>query len=227
MIVKFNQYHMRVYLRIKADKVPIPFQHQHKLVGTIHKWLGWNDIHGKVSLFSFSWLTAGKKERDALHFENGSSMFFSSFDEKTIKTLILGIQKDATMFDGLSVVELVIQEDPDLTMINKFEVASPILIKRKIDDRIEHILYDDLKAGQYLTETLQTRMKEAGLVDESLVIQFDTNSPFAKRKNLVYNNVNNICSWCPVVINAKPETKLFAWNVGLGNSTGIGLGAIR
>jgi CRISPR/Cas system endoribonuclease Cas6 (RAMP superfamily) len=34
-------------------------------------------------------------------------------------------------------------------------------------------------------------------------------------------------NWCPIIIKGKPETKLFAWNVGLGNSTGIGFGAIK
>ncbi len=162
-----------------------------------------------------------------LYFDNGSSFFLSAHDENIIKKIVGGIQQDASMFDGLKIVELVIQEDPDLSTVSSFQVASPILIKRRVDNRIDHILYDDPKAGEYLKETLQTRMKEVGLVDESLEIYFDTTSPYTKRKNLVYNKVNNICSWCPVVINAKPETKLFAWNVGLGNSTGIGLGAIR
>jgi CRISPR-associated endoribonuclease Cas6 len=218
---------MRLHLKIKSNGQPVVFNHQHKLVGTIHKWLGWNDHHGKVSLFSFSWLTGGKRVKDMLHFENSSSFFFSAYDEEIVKKLVSGIQQDPSMFDGLSVSELVIQENPDLSKVNSFQVASPILIKRRVGDRIDHILYDDPKASEYLKETIQTRMKEAGLVDESLEIHFDITSPYAKRKNLVYNNVNNICSWCPVVINAKPETKLFAWNVGLGNSTGIGLGAIR
>ena len=42
-----------------------------------------------------------------------------------------------------------------------------------------------------------------------------------------YNGVENKASWCPVIVEGKPETKAFAWNVGLGNSTGIGLGAIK
>jgi len=218
---------MRIHLKIKSNGQIIPFNHQHKLVGTIHKWLGWNNQHGKVSLFSFSWLTGGKRKNDMLHFEHGSSFFFSAFDEEIVKKMISGIQQDPSMFDGLKVVELVIQETPDLSTVSSFQVASPILIKRRVNDRIDHILYDDPNAGEYLKETLQTRMKQAGLVDKSLEIHFDTSSPYAKRKNLVYNNVNNICSWCPVIINAKPETKQFAWNVGLGNSTGIGLGALR
>lgn len=218
---------MRIHLKVSSNGQPVSFNHQHKLVGTVHKWLGWNDQHGKVSLFSFSWLSGGKRVKDMLYFDNGSSFFLSAHDENIIKKIVGGIQQDASMFDGLKIVELVIQEDPDLSTVSSFQVASPILIKRRVDNRIDHILYDDPKAGEYLKETLQTRMKEVGLVDESLEIYFDTTSPYTKRKNLVYNKVNNICSWCPVVINAKPETKLFAWNVGLGNSTGIGLGAIR
>jgi CRISPR-associated endoribonuclease Cas6 len=218
---------MRIHFKIQSNGQPISFNHQQKLVGTIHKWIGWNDQHGNVSLFSYSWLFGGKRSNDMLHFENGSSFFFSAFDQSIIKKLILGIQQDSSMFDGLSVTEIVIQEDPDFTGLCNFHLASPILIKRRVGDRIDHILYDDPKAGEYLKETLQTRMKEVGLSDNSLEIHFDSSFPHAKRKNVVYNNVNNICSWCPVTINAKSETKLFAWNVGLGNSTGIGLGAIK
>lgn len=218
---------MRIHLKIKSNGQPVPFNHQSKLVGTIHKWLGWNNLHGKVSLFSFSWLTGGNGINGMLQFKEGSSFFFSAFDAEIIKRLVSGIQQDPEMFDGLSVAEIVIQDDPELSGISSFHVASPILIKRRVENKIDHILYDDPKAGEYLKETLQTKMKEVGLVDPSLEIRFDSSSPFAKRKNVVYNKLNNICSWCPVEIVGKPETKLFAWNVGLGNSTGIGLGAIR
>ena len=37
----------------------IPFNYQPKLVGTLHKWLGPNDIHGKLAMHSFSWLMGG------------------------------------------------------------------------------------------------------------------------------------------------------------------------
>lgn len=42
-----------------------------------------------------------------------------------------------------------------------------------------------------------------------------------------YRGVKNKASWCPIRIIGNAETKLFAWNAGIGNSTGIGFGAIK
>lgn len=93
--------------------------------------------------------------------------------------------------------------------------------------KIDHIVYDDPRANVCLQETLQTKMKKAGLSDESLSISFDLTYLKAGTKKITYNGVENRASWCPVIIEGNPETKLFAWNVGLGNSTGIGFGAIK
>lgn len=41
-----------------------------------------------------------------------------------------------------------------------------------------------------------------------------------------YNGIGNRTSWCPVRIQGKPETKVFAWATGIGNSTGAGFGSI-
>ena len=70
-------------------------------------------------------------------------------------------------------------------------------------------------------------MEVAGLpIDESLKIYFDQNYINKKIKYIDYRGVRNKANMCPVFIKGKPETKAFAWNVGIGNSTGIGFGAI-
>jgi CRISPR-associated endoribonuclease Cas6 len=218
---------MRVHFKIYSDKQIVPFNHQHLLTGTIHKWLGWNQEHGEVSLFSFSQLVGGKRKKDGLVFTEGSSFFFSAYDAALVKKLIEGVQKDAEMFNGFKVTELIIQENPDLSDCSLFYVAAPIFIKRKVEDRIEHILYGDNRANECLKETLETKLQKAGLADPSLEIQFKTDYPKAGTKLIHYKNIKNKSSWCPVIIKGKPETKVFAWNVGLGNSTGIGFGAIK
>ena len=108
-----------------------------------------------------------------------------------------------------------------------FNCASPILIKRKLaDGSIKQFNFSDAEANQYLKETLLSKMREAGLEDDTLDIRFDTSYNKKKLKLVRYHGIGNKGSICPVIIKAKPETKLFAWNVGLGNSTGIGFGAI-
>ncbi|MDX9851941.1 MAG: CRISPR-associated endoribonuclease Cas6 [Anaerolineaceae bacterium] len=218
---------MRIHLKIRSSQERVPFDHQSLLTGTIHKWMGWNDEHGKVSLYSFSQIEGGKASSDGLQFPEQTCLFFSSFYPDLIKRIIEGIQSDPTMFFGLTVSEIIIQDNPDLSDRNLFYPASPIFIKRRVGEREDHILYNDLRADDCLKETLLTRMAKAGLSDESLMIRFDVNYPKSGTKKITYNEIHNRASWCPILIEAKPETKLFAWNVGLGNSTGIGFGAIK
>jgi CRISPR-associated endoribonuclease Cas6 len=218
---------MRIHLKIKTTNGVIPFDHQPFLTGTIHKWLGWNEEHGEVSLYSFSQLEGGKATPKGLRFERGTSFFFSTYNSDLIKKLIGGIQADPTLFHGLTVLEIIIQEDPDLSDRELFFVASPIFIKRRNGEKVDHIIYNDHRANACLKETLLSKMGKAGLTDETLRIRFEDNYPKAGTKKITYNGVQNRASWCPVVIEGKPETKLFAWNVGLGNSTGIGFGAIK
>lgn len=218
---------MRIHLKILAKNKVIPFDHQPLLTGAIHKWLGWNNEHGEVSLYSFSRLEGAKATSTGLQFGADTYFFISSYDPELIKKLISGIQSDPTMFHGLSVSEIIIQEDPDLSGRNLFHVASPIFIKRRMGEKIDHILYNDERANACLKETLLTKMDKAGITDETFDIRFEKSYPKAGTKKVTYNNVQNRASWCPVIIDGKPETKLFAWNVGLGNSTGIGFGAIK
>jgi CRISPR-associated endonuclease/helicase Cas3 len=77
------------------------------------------------------------------------------------------------MFNGLEVREIFMQEDPDLSGKEIFFPGSPVLIKRKTGEKIDHILYNDPRAGSYLKETLLTKMEQVGLKDDTLEIGFD------------------------------------------------------
>jgi len=222
---------MRIHLKITSDGSIVPFNHQNKLTGTIHKWLGKENVeHGKISLYSFSMLTNGKKSirGNGLVFENGTSFFISAYDAALIKCIVGAIQKDPTMFSGLKVQEIIIQENPDLTDKEHFFAASPVFVKRKVEnDRVKHFAYDEDETSAFLIETLQSKMQQVGLEDSTMEITFDRSYPKATSKVVHYNGVKNKANICPLIIKAKPETKVFAWNVGMGNSTGIGFGAIN
>lgn len=154
-------------------------------------------------------------------------MFISFHDERIVKQIIKTILEEPEMFCGLTVSDITIDNDPQLSDIESFYCASPIFIKRKLaDGSIKQFNYDDADANQYLKETLLSKMREAGLEDNSLDIRFDTSFSKKKLKLVRYHGIGNKASLCPVIIKAKPETKLFAWNVGIGNCTGIGFGAI-
>lgn len=218
---------MRIHLKTTPNKKTVPFEYQQKLVGTIHKWIGDNSIHDNISLYSFSWLSGGRMIDNALQFRNGATMFISFYDERIAKQIIRTILEKPEMFCGLKVSDITIDNNPQLGDRELFYCASPIFIKRKLaDGSIRQFNYDDAEASQYLKETLLSKMREAGLEDDSLDIQFDTSFSKKKLKLVSYHGIGNKASLCPVIIKAKPETKLFAWNVGIGNCTGIGFGAI-
>lgn len=219
---------MRIYIKTSSNTVPVPFEYQQKLVGTIHKWIGRNSLHGEISLYSFSWLNRGKKEGNALNFPNGASFFISFCDEEVVKSIIRTIMSDPEIFCGMKVIEITIEDDPKLSERELFYCASPIFIKRKLEDgKIKQYNFNDEQSSLCLKETLITKMKEAGMeVDETLDIRFDKSYSKKKLKLVRYHGIGNKASICPVIIKAKEETKLFAWNVGIGNCTGIGFGAI-
>lgn len=90
-----------------SDDVIVPFDYQQKIVGAIHKWLGNNEIHDKISLYSFSWLLGGNMIVDkGYNFSKGATLFISFYENKYLKVLIDTILSDPEMFCGLSVKEL-------------------------------------------------------------------------------------------------------------------------
>lgn len=219
---------MRIDIKTTPNTEPVPFDYQQKMVGTIHKWIGKNSIHDKISLYSFSWLNGATVKDGFLQFSHGANFFLSFYDEDIIKRIIKTILDDPNMFCGMSVIDIRIDDEPDLNQRELFYCASPILIKRRLaDGTIKQYNYNDSQANQFMKETLLSKMSEAGLEkDDSLEILFDTSFPKKKLKLVHYHGIGNKGSLCPVIIKGKPSTKLFAWNVGIGNSTGIGFGAI-
>lgn len=217
---------MRIHLSISKPKQLIPFNYQQKITGAIHKWLGINHEHDNLSLYSFSQLQFGKLKNKKLDFPNGTKFFISSFSNEFLNRLINGIKQNPEIVYGMSVYDIQIQSNPNFENVDFFKIASPIFIKRKIDNKTKHYLYSESVTADLLTETLKYKMKAAGLEDETAFISFVQNYAKAGTKLIEYNGINNRANWCPVIIQGKPETKTFAWNVGVGNSTGIGFGAL-
>jgi CRISPR/Cas system endoribonuclease Cas6 (RAMP superfamily) len=88
---------MRLYLRLNKSSCIIPFNYQHFLTGALHKWIGNNnDIHGKLSLYSFSWLQNLKAVRDGLKLGMDPYFFISAFDAALIKKILKGRQTRAS-----------------------------------------------------------------------------------------------------------------------------------
>ncbi|MFC2358840.1 hypothetical protein [Porphyromonas endodontalis] len=108
---------MRLLLDVQANGTIVPFVHQQKMVGCIHKWLGPNTWHGQSSLFSFSRLSGGKavKDLEGILFDHRATFFIGSSNPDFLRQILRGIQQDPEMFCGLIIREVVIEEDPDLS----------------------------------------------------------------------------------------------------------------
>lgn len=218
---------MRLHLSISGNRSIVPYNHIPVLVGTLHKWLGRNDWHNQTALHSFSWLKGAQRGNNGLYFPRGAEWFISSINKEFIKRVISGIQQDPTINFGMSVSSITIQDDPEFPAQHRFTVASPVLIKRKEGDRVRHYTFPDSECNDLLTETMVTKLRRAGLNADGIRVEFDNNYPVARTKLVDYNGIGNKASICPVIVKGTPQQVAFAWNVGIGNSTGIGFGALN
>ncbi len=218
---------MRIHLITTGTKKTIPFNYQHILTGALHKWAGRNIVHDEMSLYSFSWLQGGEPLKNGLAFHQGARYFISSSNDGFIKSIIGGIKADPEIAFNLKVQEIVIQEDPAFKNKEKFHAASPIFIRRHVDGKDIHYSFREKESNKLLTETLKNKLKKAGINNAGVEVSFDDNYPNAKTKIISYNDIGNKVNICPVIIKGSPKQIAFAWNVGVGNSTGIGFGALK
>ena len=221
---------MRLHLTTTPNTEPITTDYMPKMVGVLHKWLGkGNDEHGNISLYSFSALHGAKLTKQKVSCPNGAKFFISFYDINKAKTIIKSVLDNPEMFAGLTVTDLTIEEDKDLSNREIFYFASPILVKTSEghNSQSKEYTFEDSDANIIMTKTLKTKMRLAGLPqDDDLEVKFDDS--YANKKHTIfwYKGISMRVNKCPVIIKGSALTKSFAWNVGIGNSTGIGLGAI-
>jgi|AntRauTorckE5430_2_1112549.scaffolds.fasta_scaffold01260_4 CRISPR-associated endoribonuclease Cas6 len=205
----------------------VPFNYQQKLVGRLHKWLGENAEHDSISLYSVSWLGRGEVKSGALSFPNGTSFHISAANDDLLADVIEGLQTDTEINWGMKVKSIMPQREPVFENSTRFIMQSPVLIKRKVEDGSQQFYYHtDEISGQYMTETMKAKMAFAG-VEGDLSLRFDRTYDKARIKMATYRGIKNKGSLCPVIAEGDPHCLAFAWNVGIGNSTGIGFGAIK
>ena len=217
---------MRLYFELSPNTEPVPWDYQHFLIGTLHKWLGRNELHDGVSLYSLSWLSYGERKGDALNFPNGAKWFVSFFDADVCKKVLSSTLTDPEVCCGMTVTDIQIRESPQFNEAQRFVVSTPVLIRTFDGKGLKHLTYNDADANRLLTQTLQTKLKQAGIDDPTARIEFDRTYPNPKTKLVTIKGIHNKASLCPVVVQGSRETVSFAWNVGVGHSTGSGFGAL-
>jgi CRISPR-associated endoribonuclease Cas6 len=218
---------MRLHFMLSQNTKTLPYNYQNYLISAFHKWMGWNNIHDSISLYSLSWLSGGKACKTGFDFPNGASWFISVWDESVAKRLVDGSMKQPEVCNGMQVAEIKIQETPEFGVKERFVAASPIFIRKYTEDKkAVHLIYSDAEADKYLTETLKKKLNIAG-IEGDVKVYFDKNYSKPKTKLVTINGIQNRASFCPVIIEGDPEAVKFAWNVGIGHSTGCGFGAVN
>lgn len=218
---------MRIYLKTTPNRELAPFNYQQYLVGTLHKWLGKNEVHDGLSLYSLSWLVGGQANGSGLNFPKGSTFFISSPSTGLIKRIIAGVKADPEINFGMKVSEAVLQKTPAFRETERFLLNSPVLIKRTVDRNVKFFYPFDEEADFLITETLRNKLKEAGMAELPVIARFDESYRNVKTKLVTYKGIKNKASFCPVILEGNPQAIAFAWEVGIGNSTGIGFGALK
>lgn len=221
---------MRLTLRLSPNTRHVPFDHLHQLIGRIHAWLGRNELHDGTSLYSFSWLSGAKPQKDGLMFPGGAEWSVGFFDIDAAKRLLEGVRSDPEVAYGMRVYEVQVQAPPPASARASFLVSGPVVLRAKREDGSdEYILWDDDRADDALTRIFRWKMSLAGMAGEHLAstMRFDRTYLRPRSKLVTIKDIKHRGSECPVVVEGTPVAVRFAWLVGAGELTGSGCGGLR
>jgi CRISPR-associated endoribonuclease Cas6 len=220
---------MRLHFFLSPNEQPVPFDYQHYLTGAFHKWVGANDLHDAISLYSLSWLYEGRARSGAIEFPRGAHWFVSMHDDSLVDPIINSALIDPEVCCGMRVSRIEQQQTPCFGHRHTFKVGSPILAKSKeADGRVKHYIFSDVEADAALTATLRHKLEKAGFgaPHNQATVGFDRTYRTPKTKLVTIKDIRNKASICPVIIEGTPEVVAFAWNVGVGHGTGSGFGSL-
>lgn len=219
---------MRIYLKLSKNNKVVPYNYQELLTSVIHKWIGSdNEHHGQPGQFSFSWIQNTKSTKKGLNLQDGAYFFISSLNDKLIKEIINGVLEEPEMFCGVRVTDVQIKNTPKFYNVQRFLMASPVLIKVKEEEAIRHVTVEDDDFDEKLTISFKNKLDKAGISSHEASIQLDPDSSFRSTKLIDYKGVKNRASLAPIIICGNKEQIEYAWSMGIGNSTGIGFGALK
>lgn len=221
---------MRLLFQLTPATTPVPFAYQRLLVGRLHRWLGDNDLHDAVSLYSISWLHGGRASSEGIAFPAGARCFMSFYDSDVARRVLAAALNDPEFFYGMRLAEVALKPAPEFPEETVLRAASPVLIRsRAANGRIQHHVFSDPAADALLTRAARTRLRAAGLeaLADSIEVAFERSYAGARTKLVDYNGVQNRASLCPVRVTGPSEAIACLWHAGIGHSTGAGFGAVQ
>ncbi len=225
---------MRLHFHLSPNKSAVPFNYPHFLTGAFHRWLGANELHEGLSLYSLGWLQNGCKRGESLAFPRGATWFVSAPDTDAGNHLLHRIAdaalKQPEVCCGMEVVQIESQLTPEFGSRRVFRADSPVFIRGdKEGDQDPHILYNDPRAADYLTRTLRHKLDKAGLGKYAEGAQMSFDPTFKQPKTRLIHIKDNFykrANVCPVIVEGGETVTRFAWNTGAGNLTGSCFGSL-
>ncbi|WP_338874997.1 CRISPR-associated endoribonuclease Cas6 [Spirosoma sp. SC4-14] len=222
---------MRLQLQLTPTTQPLPYDHLHQLTSTLHKWLGRNDIHDGLSLYSFGWLRGGESRNGSLRFPKGAIWNISFFDEEKARQALGGILDQPELGFGMRVAEIREVAPPAFQHHHYFltDGSSIVIRQKRPDGSRAYLLWDDPATDQALTQSFQRKLTAAGFsgADLGVTASFDRTYQNARTRKIAIKGTNHRGSECPVIVKGTSDALHFAWTVGLGELTGSGFGALR
>ncbi len=225
---------MRLHFQLSPNQQSVPFDYPHFLTGAFHRWLGENEMHDGLSLYSLGWLQGGSAQRGALQFPRGATWFISAPDTQAGGAL-LGRVAEAALREpavccGMEVIQIEAQPTPEFGPKRVFRADSPIFLRgpRTPAGLDPHLTFNDAGADAMLTHVLRRKLIAAGLEThaETATVRFDRAFQAPKTRLIQIQESRKRVNVCPVVAQGSPEALGFLWNVGAGHLTGCAFGSL-
>ncbi|SHK76608.1 CRISPR-associated endoribonuclease Cas6 [Rhodothermus profundi] len=220
---------MRLRLFLTPACEPVPFTYPYRLAGVLHRWLGQNDWHDGLSLYSFGWLQGGRLGKDGLYFPKGAFWTLSFYEGEQVQRVVAGIFREPAVIAGMAVAEVQAVPIPVFGERVVFRVESPVVARRvRADGGRDYLTWADEGADEVLTRVFRRKLTAAGLghLAPQASMRFDRRYRGAKTKLVRIKGIDHRGSMCPVIVEGPPEAVQFAWLVGAGELTGCGFGAL-
>lgn len=222
---------MRLQLHLTPNTEPVPFNHLHQLTGALHKWLGPNDAHDQMSLYSFGWLRGAESRNGSLRFPKGAQWNISFYDDDKARQLLLGMLNEPSVAYGMNIFEIREVDPPLFRPGHHFATdGSSIVVRQKRPDGSRaYLLWDEPATDEALTQSFRRKLSTAGFTGTHLDarLRFDRTYANARTRKITIKGTHHRGSECPVIVEGTPDALYFAWTVGLGELTGSGFGALR
>ena len=220
----------RFNIELSSSESPIEYHHLHGLTRYLHKCLGSNNVHDRISLYSFGWLSGGRSVEGGLGFPEGASWRVSFAEEEPAASFREGVMKNPEVIGGMTVEHVKEQRAPDFSGLNRFETDhAPVILRRQVNGSRRYLLSDDEGTSEILTRILRSKLEAAGFEGKHLssTIQFDDAYEYSQPRLSSIKGTKHKGSVCPVIVNGTPEVAQFVWATGAGHLTGSGFGALK